>query len=30
VIADGQELWHKRRMGNEFPAHKTILEGLRE
>ena len=29
VIADGQELWNKRRMGDEFPVPDVIVEKLR-
>jgi predicted Rdx family selenoprotein len=30
VIADGQELWHKRQMGDEFPENQVILDKLEE
>jgi predicted Rdx family selenoprotein len=29
VVADGRELWNKRRMGDEFPEPNAILEKLR-
>ena len=29
VVADGRQLWHKRRMGDAFPEHETILAELR-
>ncbi len=28
VIANGQQLWHKRQMGDQFPAHDDILAKL--
>ena len=28
VIADDREVWNKRQMGDEFPAHDVVLERL--
>jgi predicted Rdx family selenoprotein len=30
ITADGIELWHKRRMGNDFPEDELILGKLSE
>ena len=29
VLADGEQLWHKRQMDGEFPEHEAILAKLR-
>ena len=29
VTAAGEQLWHKRQMGDEFPEHEVIVEKLR-
>jgi len=29
VIADGEQLWHKLQMGDEFPESEVILQKLR-